>query len=197
MVGKTSDIRNSRIANIMELKPQDLLVLLKAAAHPEQRWTYAALGIELGMSASEVHASVKRAVAAGLAVMPGRGDWSPVRPALIEFVVHGARYAFPAVLGPVKRGVPTSIGAPPLDTLINSAVGDAPVWPHPQGSVRGPTVSPLYRSAPDAALLDPGLHSVLALLDAIRAGRARERALATELLTRKLEKASGETGDAG
>ena len=27
----------------MELKPQDLLVLLKVAAHPPQRWTYAAL----------------------------------------------------------------------------------------------------------------------------------------------------------
>ncbi len=43
----------------MELKPQDLLVLLKVAAHPPQRWAYAALS----MSASETHASVKRAVA--------------------------------------------------------------------------------------------------------------------------------------
>jgi hypothetical protein len=45
----------------MELKPQDLLVLLKVAAHPPQRWTYAVLGTALAMSASEVHASVKRA----------------------------------------------------------------------------------------------------------------------------------------
>lgn len=28
----------------MELKPRDLLVLLKVVAHPQQRWTYAALG---------------------------------------------------------------------------------------------------------------------------------------------------------
>ena len=34
----------------MELKPQDLLVLLKVAAHPPQRWTYAALGEALAMS---------------------------------------------------------------------------------------------------------------------------------------------------
>ncbi len=47
----------------MDLKPQDLLVLLKVAAHPAQRWTYAALGEALAMTASETHASVKRAVA--------------------------------------------------------------------------------------------------------------------------------------
>ena len=57
----------------MDLKPQDLLVLLKAAAHPPQRWTYASLGEALAMSASETHASVKRAVASGLAVAPARG----------------------------------------------------------------------------------------------------------------------------
>ena len=41
----------------MDLKPQDLLVLLKVAAHPPQRWAYAALGEALAMSASEAHAS--------------------------------------------------------------------------------------------------------------------------------------------
>jgi len=59
----------------MELKPQDLLVLLKAA-HPGTRWTYAGLAEALSMSACEVHASVKRAVASGLAVSGGRGEWS-------------------------------------------------------------------------------------------------------------------------
>jgi hypothetical protein len=167
----------------MELKPQDLLVLLKAAAHPQQRWTYAALAEALSMSASEVHASVKRAVAAGLAVVHGRGDWQPVRPALLEFAVHGARYVWPAVSGPVKRGVPTAFGAEPLAGRITAAPGEAPVWAHPGGSAKGPSLSPLYRTAPRAALNDPSLHRLLALLDALRAGRARERALAAELLT--------------
>src|SRR5690606_13149493 len=95
-------IRYSRIPNTaMELKPQDLLVLLKAAAHGGQRWTYAALGEALSISSSEAHASVKRAVASGLAVAPARGAWSPVRPALLEFIEHGVRYVWPATLGPV------------------------------------------------------------------------------------------------
>ena len=173
----------------MELKPQDLLVLFKAAAHPRQRWTYAALAEALFMSASEVHASVKRAAAAGLAVVRGRGDWSPVRPALLEFAVYGARYVWPAVPGPVKRGVPTSFGAAPLADRITATPGEAPVWAHPGGSAKGPSLSPLYRTAPAAALADPALHRLLALLDAMRAGRARERALAAELLPKELEAA--------
>lgn len=170
----------------MELKPQELLILLKAAAHPERRFTFAALAQELSMSPAEVHASVKRAVQAGLAVSRGRGDWSPVRPALLEFMIHGARYAFPATLGVVKRGVLTSFGAEPLAALINSPSGEAPVWAHAEGSAKGPNLSPIYRTAPQAALADPALHRLLALLDALRTGRARERELASKCLAEEL-----------
>lgn len=173
----------------MELKPQDLLVLLKAAAHGGQRWTYAALGEALSMSASEVHASVRRAVASGLAVAPARGVWVPVRPALLEFIEHGVRYVWPATVGPVKRGVPTSFGAEPLRDMISAAPGEAPVWAHPQGSAKGPTLSPLYRTAAAAALADPALHRLLALVDAVRAGRARERRLAASMLKQELDRA--------
>lgn len=181
----------------MELKPQDLLVLLKVAAHPTQRWTYAALGESLSMSASETHACVKRAVAAGLASTSGRGEWSPIRPNLLEFMRHGARYVWPATPGPVKRGVPTSFGAEPLVHLLTAAPGEAPVWAHPTGSAKGPTLTPLYRIAPQAALSDPALHRLLALLDALRTGRARERALASELMETELTKRDVEVADAG
>jgi hypothetical protein len=173
----------------MELKPQDLLVMLKVAAHGAQRWTYAGLGEALLMSASEVHASVKRAVACGLAVAPGRGSWSLVRPALLEFAEHGVRYVWPATLGPVKRGVPTAFGTAPLDARITAAPGEAPVWAHAQGSAKGPSLSPIYRTAADAALADPALHRMLALLDALRSGRARERTLAASLLKEEMERA--------
>lgn len=172
----------------MELKPQDLLVLFKAAAHPGQRWTYAALGNDLGLSPSQAHRSVQRAIAAGLGVTRGRGDWAPVRPALTEFAVHGVRYVWPAQPGQVKRGLPTSFGVEPLAGKISAGAGEVPVWAHPAGKAKGPSLSPIYRSAPQAALLDPALHRLLALQDAIRAGRARERSLATDLLTKELER---------
>lgn len=171
----------------MELKPQDLLVLLKAAAHPGTRWTYAGLAEALSMSASEVHASVRRTVASGLAVSGGRGEWSPVMPALQEFLLHGVRYVWPAEVGTAKRGIPTSFGAAPLAGKVMAAAGEAPVWPHSEGTAKGPSVSPIYRTAPQAALADPALHRLLALLDALRIGRARERALAADLLQQELE----------
>lgn len=170
----------------MDLKPQELLVLLKVSAHPGQKFTFSALAQALAMSAAEVHASVKRATGAGLVHVRGRGDWSPVRPALQEFLLHGARYAFPAVVGPVKRGVPTAHGTKPLSSLIRGD-GDPPVWAHAQGSARGPSISPIYRTAPQAALLDPALHELLALLDALRIGRARERELAAQHLLAALQ----------
>ena len=123
----------------------------------------------LAMSASEAHASVKRAVASGLAVAPARGEWSPVRPSLLEFVLHGARYVWPTAQGPVKRGVPTAFGTEPLASQLTTAPGEAPVWAHPAGIAKGPTLTPLYRTAPQAALADPALHRLLALLDALRA----------------------------
>jgi len=171
----------------VELKPQDLLVLFKAAANPGRHWTYAVLGDALGLSPSQAHRSVQRAIAAGLAVVRGRSDWAPVRPALTEFAVHGVRYVWPAQPGPVKRGVPTSFGVEPLAGKISAAGDAAPVWAHPAGKARGPSLSPIYRSAPQAALVDPALHRLLALQDAIRVGRARERSLAADLLTKELE----------
>lgn len=84
--------------------------------------------------------------------------------------------------------MPTSFGVAPLAGKISAAADEAPVWAHPTGKAKGPSLSPIYRSAPQAALLDPALYRLLALQDAIRAGRARERSLATDLLTRELDR---------
>lgn len=98
--------------------------------------------------------------------------------ALCEFLVHGLRYAFPAERSGVTRGVPTSYAAPPLKAHFGH--GELPpVWPHPEGTARGEGLAPLYKSAPSAALRDARLYGWLALVDAVRAGRARERKLAT------------------
>lgn len=61
-----------------------------------------------------------------------------------------------------------------------------PVWPDPAGTVRGESFEPLHRAAPEAARRDPGLYELLALLDALRGGRARERKLARAELEARL-----------
>jgi len=43
----------------------------------------------------------------------------------------------------------------------------------PNGDTRGIALEPLYKTAPIAALRDPVLYEFLALVDAIRDGRAR------------------------
>jgi hypothetical protein len=101
--------------------------------------------------------------------------------------VHGVKYAFPPDRGPLTRGLPTAYAAPPLNTLIVLPDEPPPVWPDPEGKVRGYAFSPLYPSVPKAAALDPALYELLALVDAIRDGRARERELAIKELTARLE----------
>jgi hypothetical protein len=171
----------------MELKGQDLLVLFKQVSAPEGARTYAELGEAIRISASQAHRSVQRCIAAGLAVsVGGRGEWRTIRNALLEFAVHGVRYAFPAKVGPPKRGIPTSFGTAPLNAHINSALGEAPVWPDPKGTAKGPTLTPICPTAPQAALADTRLHEFLALLDALRTGRARERELAAKYMSEAL-----------
>ena len=72
-------------------------------------------------------------------------------------------------------GIPTSHSAPPLAKRIGSEENDQYVWPHDEGEVRGQGISPLYPTAPDAARRDAKLYELLALIDALRVGRARER----------------------
>lgn len=52
--------------------------------------------------------------------------------------------------------------------------------------MRGYALSPLYRSVPKAVERDPRLYELLALVDAVRDGRARERELAVKELSRRL-----------
>ncbi len=48
----------------MNLKPQDVLFLLKLVVKDEEPWTFNELAIELGMSPSEVHGAANRTVVA-------------------------------------------------------------------------------------------------------------------------------------
>lgn len=164
------------------LKPQDVLVLLRVAG-ASAPWTYQQLSVELGLSASEVHQALRRAEASGLF---DRARRRVKRHALLEFVTHGLRYVFPAKPLPGAYGIPTAHCAEPLRDQLVVGANDLLVWPHAEGLVYGEAIEPLYPSAPEAARKNPTLHRRLALLDALRVGRVRERKLAAEALAVEL-----------
>lgn len=159
------------------LKPQDIVVSLKIAVNQNVPMTYARMGAELGISASETHGCVNRSQAAGLLTRLA-GTTEAINGALVEFILHGVRYCFPPTFGTIAVGMPTGASAPALRENFSSDGTDY-VWPFSGGSVRGIALYPLYPSVPGAAQIDMKLYDALTLVDAIRAGAARERELAT------------------
>jgi hypothetical protein len=174
----------------MVLKPQDVYVTLKiVAAAQSRRAPYSQLAGALAMSPSEVHASVKRAELVRFLHGPKLGN-RPNFAALMEFLIHGLKYTFPAERGELTRGVPTSYAAEPLRSVIKEGNEPAPVWPFEEGKQRGIAFEPLYKSAPIAALRDQSFYEYLVLADALRDGRIRERKYAEEELQRRFREAN-------
>ncbi len=167
----------------MAMKPQDVVVALKLLSEGADSCPYAVLAPELGMSASEVHGAIRRLREGGLVFPEGR---RVVRQALRNFIVSGIAHVFPAKEGEPARGMPTAWAAPVFEGTFKTIDGSVPVWAHPKGSTRGPAVAPLYRSVPEAAAKDSGLYDYLALVDAIRLGRARERKAAIEEFDKRI-----------
>lgn len=163
------------------MRPHDIVILLKIAAKGKQSWLMKDLSEELKISAGEVSESLHRSVLAGLIA----GDKKRLmKLALLDFLKHGLKYVYPQHPGPLVRGLPTAYAAPPLSNDIVSE--EKVVWPFAEGTVRGQAIEPLHPSVPLACLKDAGLYELLALADALRMGRARERELAMKELKKRL-----------
>lgn len=166
----------------LALKPQDVVTAVHLAVNRAQpARSFARLGESLVMSASEAHASVQRGVVCGLLTREF-GELQANRSALMELLVHGIRYVFPPIFGSVVRGLRTGAYVQPLAAHFPNENGTVIVWPDPDGPDRGMSLCPLYPTVPVAARHDPSLHEALALVDAVRAGSARERELAIHFL---------------
>jgi hypothetical protein len=176
----------------MPLKALDVVVVLAMASDPQPPRTYSQLASVVGLSASEAHQAVRRAMGAGL-LRPGAARSDKPQPqlrALLDFLEHGIRHVFFTSPGKVVRGVPTAHSAPPLSLAVQAGDELPLVWATADGPVRGRAVEPLYRTVPAAALRNPRLYELLALVDALRCGSARERKLAMHELERRLTHAA-------
>jgi hypothetical protein len=151
----------------------------------------ASLAAELAVVPSQVHASLARLSASGL-VKPNAREANPR--ALGEFLLFGVRYAFPTARGQLREGVPTAYSAPPLVGEIDAI--DVVVWPARESAhtVRGFSITPLYRQAPELVRTSPPTYELLALVDAMRLGEAKVRNAARTHLERALGWRAGTTG---
>lgn len=169
----------------MLLKPLDVVVSVKAAVLEVPRWTIAQMAQYLGMDTAQVFRAARGATAARLLVADPtatRAAYLPNRAALLELLVHGLKYMAVPDRGRLTRGIPTGHAAPILSDRLVAGDEPPPVWPHPNGKVRGESFEPLHRCVPAASLSDDRFYAAMALVDAIRGGRARDRALASKLL---------------
>lgn len=164
-----------------QIKPQDVLLLLKIISEDNPDWNQKPMAEALGLSQSEISESVARSKFAGLLDPKGK---TVLRLGLMEFLQYGLRYVFPQRPGPIVRGIPTAHSASPLKEQIQSS--EFYVWPYGKGTLRGHGIVPLYPSVPEASLKDEKLHELLSLADALRVGRAREKELAIIELKKRI-----------
>jgi predicted transcriptional regulator len=163
------------------MRPHDIVVLLKIAAKKEEPWMMKDLSVELGISASEISESLNRSAIAGLIAHDKK---RLMKMTILDFLQHGLRYVYPQRPGPKVRGIVTAHSAQPLNQEIAS--NNLCVWPYAEGNVRGESIEPLHPKVPQACLKDPVFYEYMALCDALRVGRAREKTLAVQELKKRL-----------
>jgi len=163
------------------MRPQDIVVLLKIAAKGKESWLMKDLSYELGISASEISESLNRSVVAGL-ISYNKKDL--MRLNLIDFLSYGLRFVYPEQPGALVRGMATAHAAPPLNKIIVSQ--EPYVWPYGKGKVRGQAITPLHPKVPEAALKDENFYILMALVDTLRVGKAREKEMAINELKQRL-----------
>lgn len=140
-----------------------------------------------GVSKSQVSLSLRHCEEIGLLTMQHLQKPSINRRGLCEFLVYGARYVFPVHAGALATGIATGTAAPVFKRKLFSGTELVQVWPDAYGHSHGQAVTPLSPSVPQAVRHDPLLYAMLALLDSLRLGGARERKIAEDELARILQ----------
>jgi len=163
------------------MRPQDILVILKIMSENDPEFRLVDLAQSTGISLSEVSDSINRSVFARL-IAPDKK--TPMRKAIYEFLVHGLPYVFPAQPGALVVGMPTAHSAAPLSNSFGEA--DPVVWADPKGSIKGQEIPSFHPKQSHAAREDNHLYELLALTDALRIGKARERKMAEEELKKRI-----------
>ncbi len=155
------------------MRPQDIVILLKILCYGSENWYNKDLANELFLSGAEVSNALQRSALSGLI----DSDRKRVRVQTVhEFLIYGLPYVFPEQPGSITRGIPTAHSHPFMKEKFISE--QQYVWADGESDERGLSVRPLYAGAVNAAKKDQKLYLMLALVDVLRMGRAREKKIA-------------------
>jgi hypothetical protein len=169
----------------LALKALDVVVGLKLMGRPNL--AQAELAKQIGSNPAQVTRAIKSLLKANL--------FYPMEGRLIanfygwEKILLAIEYLFPVSVGGIVIGMPTSYGAPPISNEINPGSDPIPIWPCAKAGVKGLCVEPLYSGTPKALIEypDEDLYTLLALIDALRMGRSREKELGRKYILEKLK----------
>lgn len=162
------------------LKAQDIVILVKIIALENQDWNINNLSSSLGISQSEVSKALSRLALSGLIDETKK---NPAKNSVFDVITSAIRFLFPVRPGQVLKGIPTAHSVPPLSKKIRSGVNY--IWPDPNGTMRGESIEPLYKTVPKIVGEDKKFYEMMALIDAIRVGKSREQLLAKEELRKR------------
>lgn len=190
------------------MRPQDVLILMfiVSAKYPEGIWkkleneeaseiskkkllifplghkNNKEIAQALKLSDSEVSESLYRSEYAGL--IESVKSKKINKRAFLDFVIYGLKYVFPVHPGAIGRGIPTAHSAQPLKEKIVS--DENYIWEHPDGTIRGQIIKPLFSSVPFVVENSQNLYELMSLLDAIRTGSPRIVSLAKDMLEKRI-----------
>lgn len=165
------------------MRPQDIIVLLKIVSIHDRKWRNIDIANALQLSPSEVSEVLNRCKIAGLIDSKKRNVHTN---SFKEFLIYGLKYVFPVEPGAIVRGIPTAHSASPINEQISSG-GDVYVWPYAKGTQRGQAIEPLYKTLPAISQVDKMFYELLAIVDTLRVGRAREIKIAIDELEKRLQ----------
>ena len=169
------------------ISTRDIAILLKLIALEEGNLTQVKLSMTLGLSQSELSNGLARLAQAEL-IHRLKPNIVVVRKACEELFLHGFRYIYPLQKGAFTIGIPTSHAAPIFEGKFQLGSDPIPVWPCAMGKFKGIAVEPLYPNLPMALheYPDDKFYALLAIVDALREPKARDRAMAAELFSELL-----------
>jgi hypothetical protein len=169
------------------MKPQDISVLCMLIHFGKEKWNFDKLSEAVCLSRGESHKSIKRLIEAQLYNDIAK---KPILQNTEEFFVHSIKYLVPKKIMSVERGIRTSHSHLVFENDFSDAK-EKYVWPYFKGKDRGVAIEPISKNVVEAVLkigLDSKniFYTLLALIDAIRLGKARERKLGREYLKKIL-----------